>query len=91
MKRDGYQWTEEELKWFKERGCEWVKPEMDLGDFVLWDSRTVHYGATPLEQKKRFAICMCLFPAHPQNSAHCPGHLLHAGSEYDPGAKGAQG
>ena len=30
---------------------------MEPGDFVLWDSRTVHYGATPLEQKKRFAIC----------------------------------
>ena len=46
-----------ELQWFKDRGCEWVKPEMEPSDFVLWDSPTVHYGATPLEQKKRFTIC----------------------------------
>ena len=30
---------------------------MEPGDFVLWDSRTAHYGAAPLEDKKRFAIC----------------------------------
>ena len=57
MKRDGYRWTETELQWFKDRGCEWVKPSMEPGDFVLWDSRTVHYGAAPLDDKKRFAIC----------------------------------
>jgi hypothetical protein len=57
MKRDGFRWTDDQLEWFKERGCEWVKPVMEPGDFVLWDSRTVHYGAAPREQKKRFAIC----------------------------------
>ncbi|ORX33296.1 hypothetical protein BD324DRAFT_654245 [Kockovaella imperatae] len=30
---------------------------MEPGDFVLWDSRTVHYGAAPLDANKRFAIC----------------------------------
>lgn len=56
-KRDGFRWTDETLQWFVDRGCEWVKPAMDPGDFVLWDSRTAHYGAAPMEEKKRFAIC----------------------------------
>ncbi|CAD6569285.1 MAG: hypothetical protein TREMPRED_005173 [Tremellales sp. Tagirdzhanova-0007] len=56
LKWDNFEWTEENLRWFQAKGCEWVKPEMGPGDFVLWDSRTVHYGAAPTEQKKRFAI-----------------------------------
>jgi ectoine hydroxylase-related dioxygenase (phytanoyl-CoA dioxygenase family) len=40
-----------------DRGSEWVKPNMDPGDFILWDSRTVHYGAAPLGNNKRMAIC----------------------------------
>ncbi|ORY34554.1 hypothetical protein BCR39DRAFT_556072 [Naematelia encephala] len=61
-KRDGYNWTDEQLKWFTDRGCEWVKPDMEPGDFVLWDSRTVHYGAAPMREKKRFAIYICYKP-----------------------------
>ncbi|EJU04012.1 hypothetical protein DACRYDRAFT_105083 [Dacryopinax primogenitus] len=60
--RDGYFWDEAELKWFYDRGCEWVKPAMDPGDFVLWDSRQVHYGAFPKKQNKRFAIYICYKP-----------------------------
>jgi len=62
LKRDGFRWTDETLQWFVDRGCEWVKPEMEPGDFVLWDSRTVHYGAAPLDDKKRFAIYICYKP-----------------------------
>lgn len=29
---------------------------MDPGDFILWDSRAVHYGAAPLGTNKRMAI-----------------------------------
>ncbi|GFZ51910.1 hypothetical protein JCM24511_09680 [Saitozyma sp. JCM 24511] len=61
-KRDGFRWTDETLQWFVDRGCEWVKPAMDPGDFVLWDSRTAHYGAAPMEEKKRFAIYICYKP-----------------------------
>jgi len=60
---DWYRWTDDELQWFLERGCEWVKPTMEPGDFVLWDSRTVHYGAAPMEDKKRFAVYICYKPA----------------------------
>jgi len=64
IKRDSFMWTEPQLQWFIDRGCEWVKPEMEPGDFVLWDSRTVHYGAAPLDQKKRFAICTLFSHCH---------------------------
>lgn len=62
-KRDGFHWSNDQLQWFVNKGCEWVKPVMEPGDFVLWDSRCVHYGATPLDDKKRFAICKSL-PLH---------------------------
>lgn len=34
-----------------------MKPNMEPGDFILWDSRAVHYGAAPLGTNKRMAIC----------------------------------
>jgi len=63
MTRDGYPFKQEELQWFFDRGCEWVKPEMEPGDFVVWDSREIHYGAAPLRDNKRFAIYICYKPA----------------------------
>lgn len=57
MKRDHLKWTDENLKWFEEHGCEWVKPSLDPGDFILWDSRAAHYGAAPLSTNKRMAVC----------------------------------
>ncbi|KAJ0121515.1 uncharacterized protein J7T55_008679 [Diaporthe amygdali] len=62
VKRDLVDWTDKELQWFKDRGCEWVKPSMDPGDFILWDSRAVHYGAAPLGENKRMAIYTCYKP-----------------------------
>jgi len=62
LKRDGFSWNDEKLQWFKDRGCEWVKPVMEPGDFVLWDSRTVHYGAAPKSNNKRFAVYICYKP-----------------------------
>jgi len=60
--RDGYHYKPEELQWYFDHGCEWVKPVMDPGDFVLWDSREVHYGAAPTKENKRFAIYICYKP-----------------------------
>ncbi|KAJ2980963.1 hypothetical protein NQ176_g2319 [Zarea fungicola] len=62
IKRDLCNWTEKELQWFKDRGCEWVKPSMAPGDFILWDSRAVHYGAAPLGKNKRMAVYTCYKP-----------------------------
>jgi len=59
---DGFTWDDEKLQWFKDRGCEWVKPAKEPGDFVIWDSRTAHYGAFPKSQNKRFAVYICYKP-----------------------------
>lgn len=32
IKRDVFDWTDEDLQWFMDRGCEWAKPSIDLGD-----------------------------------------------------------
>jgi len=61
--KDNHHYKQEELKWFYDRGCEWVKPQMDPGDFIVWDSRSVHYGAAPRSNNKRFAIYICYKPA----------------------------
>jgi hypothetical protein len=61
-KRDGFDWTDETLQWFKDRECAWLKPSMDPGDFILWDSRCVHYGAAPEGVRKRMAIYICYKP-----------------------------
>ncbi|KAH7160659.1 hypothetical protein EDB81DRAFT_879008 [Dactylonectria macrodidyma] len=62
IKRDLFNWTDETLQWFKDRGCEWVKPSMEPGDFILWDSRAAHYGAAPIGNNKRMAIYTCYKP-----------------------------
>ena len=39
---DLFIFSEKDVKWFEERGCEMYKVNMDPGDLVLWDSRTIH-------------------------------------------------
>lgn len=51
-----FNWTGEAFHQLKDRGCEWVKPEMEPGDFILWDSRAAHYGAAPEGNRKRMAV-----------------------------------
>jgi hypothetical protein len=46
-KKDLYMFEEGQLAWFKDREIEPVKVEVDYGDLILWDSRTIHYGAEP--------------------------------------------
>ena len=60
MKRDHLKWTDEQLQWFTDNGCKWVKPSLDPGDFILWDSREAHYGAGPMGTNKRMAVCTYL-------------------------------
>jgi hypothetical protein len=54
------------MKWLEERGCYVEKPCLEPGDFIVWDSRTVHWGAAPEEQNHRMAVCelMALSLAH---------------------------
>ncbi|KGB79146.2 hypothetical protein CNBG_4984 [Cryptococcus deuterogattii R265] len=60
---DFFGFTEPILEWFYKNGCEWIKPEMEPGDLVLWDSRTAHYNVPPLGEVDRCAVYTCYAPA----------------------------
>ncbi|GAA5894046.1 hypothetical protein JCM6882_007970 [Rhodosporidiobolus microsporus] len=60
---DFFGFTPEILAWFEARGCEWIKTELNPGDLVLWDSRTVHYNVPPRGDRDRVAAYTCFMPA----------------------------
>ncbi|KAH8898803.1 phytanoyl-CoA dioxygenase [Thozetella sp. PMI_491] len=47
---DRFMFDDAQLRWFEERGCRPLKVCADVGDLILWDSRTIHYGAEPTER-----------------------------------------
>ncbi|KAM0748624.1 hypothetical protein T439DRAFT_68812 [Meredithblackwellia eburnea MCA 4105] len=55
--------TEDMNNWLLARGCKWLKVCAGPGDLLLWDSRTVHYGALPTSTNDRFAAYVCYKPA----------------------------
>ncbi|PWY63141.1 hypothetical protein BO83DRAFT_371582 [Aspergillus eucalypticola CBS 122712] len=59
-----YQSVDEEMcQWLEARGCKWTKVCAEPGDLLLWDSRTIHYGAAPSSVNDRFAAYVCYKPA----------------------------
>jgi ectoine hydroxylase-related dioxygenase (phytanoyl-CoA dioxygenase family) len=59
---DLFLFSEKDIKWFEERGCELVKINMEPGDFVLWDSRTMHYACLPEGNQIRHVQYICMTP-----------------------------
>lgn len=59
---DLFLFNKKDVKWFEERGCELEKINMEPGDFVLWDSRTMHYAKFPEGDQIRHAMYICEFP-----------------------------
>ncbi|KAL2290252.1 hypothetical protein FJTKL_00711 [Diaporthe vaccinii] len=59
---DLYLFSEKDVKWFEERGCELIKVNMEPGDFVLWDSRTMHYARLPEGEQIRNVQYICMTP-----------------------------
>lgn len=59
---DLFLFSERDVKWFEERGCETVKINMNPGDFVLWDSRTIHYAKLPEGNQIRHVQYICMTP-----------------------------
>lgn len=57
--RDSHHFKAEELQWFYDKGCKWVKVEASPGDVILWDSRCIHYGAAARGDRPRVATCKC--------------------------------
>ncbi|KAH8660409.1 hypothetical protein BX600DRAFT_467675 [Xylariales sp. PMI_506] len=63
--RDVYLFNKEELRWFEDKGLRPHKVCAEVGDLILWDSRTVHYGSDPTEKGRqiRTAIYATYMPA----------------------------
>lgn len=62
---DRYLFDQEQLAWFAARGITPHKVCADVGDLILWDSRTIHYGSepTPAGTTIRTAIYAAYTPA----------------------------
>jgi hypothetical protein len=46
---DFFKFDEAQLSWFTSRGIKPQKVCAEVGDLILWDSRTIHYGSVPTE------------------------------------------
>lgn len=69
---DYYTVSSEELKWLQDSGCELVKVCAEAGDYIVWDSRTVHYNTCPESSQDRFAVCK-----HTNSSSQANAYLRH--------------
>jgi len=57
--------TEEELKWFTDKGLKPIRIEAKAGQLVLWDSRCIHQGTYALpgyEHLWRYVVYVCYKP-----------------------------
>ena len=52
--KNGYSFSMEELDWYRQQGCEEVKICANAGDLILWDSRMIHWNASPVGGQTRF-------------------------------------
>lgn len=60
---DWHGFDEEEVLWFKQRGCEVMKVCANPGDLILWDSRQIHYNQVPTSGNVRAVMYICYAPA----------------------------
>ncbi|XP_062571559.1 uncharacterized protein LOC134233591 [Saccostrea cucullata] len=63
-----YELTQEEIDWYKDRGCPATTVPVPRGGMVLWDSRLVHDNARPVEGRPRsdrwrHVVFVCMTPA----------------------------
>ncbi|CAK7235065.1 hypothetical protein SCUCBS95973_009144 [Sporothrix curviconia] len=49
---DYYLFKDEHMEWFASKGMQAKKVLAEPGDLILWDSRTVHWGAEPSPESK---------------------------------------
>lgn len=59
---NGYNFTAGDAGWYRARGCGEVKVCAGEGDLILWDSRLVHWNASPVGERVRFAAYVCYCP-----------------------------
>lgn len=65
-KSDWYKLEENELEFYKEKGCKGKRIICPAGSMVLWDSRTIHCGVEPIkgrnEANTRCVVYLCYSP-----------------------------
>ena len=63
---DWYKLNEEQLKYYKSRGCDQKVVKCRAGSLVLWDSRTIHAGREPERTRSapnfRLVVYVCMTP-----------------------------
>ncbi|KAK7734774.1 hypothetical protein SLS63_004194 [Diaporthe eres] len=61
---NGYNFTADDAAWYRAArgGCEEVKVCAGEGDLILWDSRLIHWNASPVGGQVRFATYVCYCP-----------------------------
>jgi hypothetical protein len=52
-----YGFMDEQLEWFKERGCGMEKVTSSPRDLIIWDSRTIHYNIMPETEQIHSEVC----------------------------------
>ncbi|ORY60782.1 uncharacterized protein BCR38DRAFT_374424 [Pseudomassariella vexata] len=60
--KNGYDFTNEDADWYKSQGCEEIKVCANAGDLIVWDSRTIHWNASPAGDQTRFVSYVCYAP-----------------------------
>lgn len=60
--QNGYGFVDEDMDWYRAKGCELVKVCAGEGDLILWDSRTIHWNSSPVGEQTRFATYVCYCP-----------------------------
>ncbi len=67
-KRPSADWqllTDEEVKWFEDRGCPRTRVHAPAGSLILWKSNTIHQGCGPApdcEDVQRMVVYVCMTP-----------------------------
>lgn len=66
-KADWLKLSPEQEQWYRDQGCTQVAIECPKGAMVLWDSRTVHAGRSPVKgratPRNRFVAYVCMMPS----------------------------
>lgn len=71
--KDWFKLKQSHIDWFiKEKSCQWNTICAPKGSMVFWDSRTIHMGTLPRQDRPckdrwRFLVYVCYTPAHLQS------------------------
>ncbi|TKA37094.1 hypothetical protein B0A54_11955 [Friedmanniomyces endolithicus] len=65
---NGYDYTAQDVAFYHAQGCKEVKICAKAGDLILWDSRTIHWNASPVGEQIRFISYHDALPCRPNGS-----------------------